>query len=158
MDLMKNNPEEALKYAIPLDNDNTSRGGDIGEMGWGRRWGNFSLFGNSGIGSGSGGGSLDVGDHFQQLERQYYDTARQLIGEKKYKKAAFIYMKLLRNYHLAASTMEQGKHYEEAATIYLKYNNNKEKAAESGVYVYRLEGKTFDGKGFSSKGNVTLIR
>jgi gliding motility-associated-like protein len=34
----------------------------------------------------------------------------------------------------------------------------KEKAVESGVYVYRLEGKTFDGKGFSSKGNVTLIR
>jgi len=26
------------------------------------------------------------------------------------------------------------------------------------VFVYRLEGKTYDGKGFSSKGNVTLIR
>ncbi len=34
----------------------------------------------------------------------------------------------------------------------------KEKEVESGVYVYRLEGKTFDGKGFSSKGNVTLLR
>lgn len=28
----------------------------------------------------------------------------------------------------------------------------------TGVFVYRLEGKTYDGKGFSSKGNVTLIR
>jgi len=28
----------------------------------------------------------------------------------------------------------------------------------SGVFVYRLEGKTFDGKGFTSKGNITLIR
>jgi gliding motility-associated-like protein len=28
----------------------------------------------------------------------------------------------------------------------------------TGVYVYRLEGKTYDGKAFSSKGNITLIR
>jgi gliding motility-associated-like protein len=26
------------------------------------------------------------------------------------------------------------------------------------VFVYRLEGKTFDGKGYSSKGNITLVR
>jgi gliding motility-associated-like protein len=34
----------------------------------------------------------------------------------------------------------------------------KERPVETGVYVYRLEGKTYDGKGFSEKGNVTLIR
>jgi gliding motility-associated-like protein len=28
----------------------------------------------------------------------------------------------------------------------------------TGVFVYRLEGKTYDGKGFSLKGNITLIR
>ena len=28
----------------------------------------------------------------------------------------------------------------------------------TGVFVYRLEGKTYDGKGFSAKGNITLIR
>jgi gliding motility-associated-like protein len=28
----------------------------------------------------------------------------------------------------------------------------------TGVFVYRLEGKTYDGKGYSSKGNITLIR
>lgn len=28
----------------------------------------------------------------------------------------------------------------------------------TGVYAYRLEGKTFDGKGFSAKGNITLVR
>jgi gliding motility-associated-like protein len=28
----------------------------------------------------------------------------------------------------------------------------------TGVFVYRLEGKTYDGKGFTAKGNVTLIR
>lgn len=33
-----------------------------------------------------------------------------------------------------------------------------EREMDTGVYFYRLEGKTFDGKGFSSKGNVTLLR
>ncbi len=28
----------------------------------------------------------------------------------------------------------------------------------TGVFVYRLEGKTYDGKGYSSKGNITLLR
>lgn len=28
----------------------------------------------------------------------------------------------------------------------------------TGVFVYRLEGKSYDGKGFSAKGNITLIR
>jgi gliding motility-associated-like protein len=28
----------------------------------------------------------------------------------------------------------------------------------TGVFVYRLEGKDYDGKGYSMKGNVTLIR
>jgi gliding motility-associated-like protein len=28
----------------------------------------------------------------------------------------------------------------------------------TGVFVYRLEGKTYEGKGFSAKGNITLIR
>ena len=34
----------------------------------------------------------------------------------------------------------------------------KGEALNTGVYVYRLEGKTYDGKSFSSKGNITLIR
>lgn len=34
----------------------------------------------------------------------------------------------------------------------------KGEALNTGVYVYRLEGKTFEGKSFSAKGNITLIR
>ncbi len=34
----------------------------------------------------------------------------------------------------------------------------KGEAMNTSVFVYRLEGKTYDGKGFSSKGNVTLVR
>ncbi|HQQ95602.1 MAG TPA: gliding motility-associated C-terminal domain-containing protein, partial [Bacteroidia bacterium] len=32
------------------------------------------------------------------------------------------------------------------------------KDAETGVYMYRLEGKTYDGKGYEGKGNITLLR
>jgi gliding motility-associated-like protein len=34
----------------------------------------------------------------------------------------------------------------------------KGEALNTGVYVYRLEGKTFEGKSYSAKGNITLIR
>jgi hypothetical protein len=52
------------------------------------------------------------------------------VKEKKYDKAAFVYLKLLKNNHLAATTLENGKLYTEAASVYLKYLQNKEKAAQ----------------------------
>jgi len=128
MDLLKNNPEEALRYAIPLNKSGTTRGvGSSGDFGWNIRWPNLSLFGTS---SNSGGMSIDIGDEYYKLRKQYEATARRLIAEKKYRKAAFVYMKLLRHYLAAAKTMEAGKHYQEAATIYLKHCGDKIKAAD----------------------------
>ena len=131
LEMLKNNPEEALKYAIPLDHNNSSRGGMYpGAFTLSKRWGNFSLFGGGGFSGGSGGGSIDLGDHFDTLNTQYNRTAEDLIRKKEYEKAAFIYMKLLKNYSLAAQTLENGKLYAEAAAVYLKYGNHKSKAAE----------------------------
>ncbi len=129
MDLFRKNPEEALKYAVPLDGEGVSRGNDQGELGWGMRWGNFSLFGNT-VSSGRGGGAFNIGDRYLDLQRQYNKTAEDLIKQKQYKKAAFVYLKLLRNYYQAAHALELGKYYEEAALIHIKYNKNKFKAAE----------------------------
>ncbi len=131
LDLLKNNPEEALKYAIPLDQEGTSRGGNFGgEFKMSRRWGDFSLYGNN-RGRNNGNGAVDLGDHFFKLRQEYLNTALDLIKKKEYKKAAFIYMKLLKDYSLAASALEQGGFYQEAASVYLKYLNDKRKAAES---------------------------
>jgi len=133
MELLKNNPEEALKYAIPLDNTGASRGQNSGQLQLSKRWNNFSLFGSdmfSGGNHGGGGGSIDLGHHFHQLSDQYHKTAKDLIDKKEYEKASFVYMKLLKDFHLAASTLETGKMYEEAAAIYLKHANNRLKAAE----------------------------
>jgi len=127
MDMLKNNPEEALKYCIPLDNEGSSRGGDIGQLDLSKRWLDFSL---SGPDRSGGSGGVNIGDHFQQLQTQYLKTAQDLINKKEFQKAAFIYMKLLKNYHQAGKTLEDGNLFPEAASVYLKYAQNKTKAAE----------------------------
>lgn len=130
LELLKKDPKEALKYAIPLDKDGTTRGNNRpGKFNLDKRWWDFSLFGNTSRGSGSGSAPLDR-TAFQQLQVQYYKTAEELIKQGEYHKAAFVYMKLLGSAHSAASTLEKGGFYAEAAAIYLKYLQNKEKAAE----------------------------
>lgn len=128
MELFKNNPDEALKYAIPLDEEGTGRGGNMGRFELSQRWNNFDLFGRS---ARYGGSNTSFGtDHYMRLQQQYNQTARDLIAQKNYEKAAFVYMKLLKNNHMAAKTLEDGKLYSEAASVYLKYLQNKSKAAE----------------------------
>ncbi len=128
LDMLKKNPEEALKYAIPIDPNGSSRGGSSGPLDLSKRWFDFSLFGGSG--SGQGAGSVDIGDYYQALQNQYYQTAQELVAQGEYHKAAFIYMKLLKNYYAAAETLEKGGFYQDAATIYLKYGEHKLKAAQ----------------------------
>ncbi|MFM2387300.1 MAG: hypothetical protein RL660_2057 [Bacteroidota bacterium] len=128
MRLFKDDPKEALKYAIPLDQDGTTRGGISSAYSMNKYWDNFNLFGSSSRG---GSGSSLVGDiSYSQLYNQYIATAEKLIQEKEFEKAAFVYMKLLKNHLMAAETLEKGHLYAEAAAVYLKYCNKEEKAAE----------------------------
>ena len=128
LDLLKNNPEEALKYAIPIDDEGITRGGNNASFTLTQRWLDFSLFSSANRSRGSG--SINLGDGANALKAQYNATAQQLVIDKEFHKAAFIYMKLLKNYHMAALTLEQGEYYQEAALIYLKHCANKTKAAE----------------------------
>ncbi|HLZ89789.1 MAG TPA: hypothetical protein VKQ52_21195, partial [Puia sp.] len=129
LDLFKKNPDEALKYAIPLDSDGTSRGrGGDGVFSLVTRWLDLSPFGRSN--PAGGGGTVRMGDEFLRLNQQYQETARKLVKEGDYSKAAFIYLRLLKNYTLAAQTLEEGGLYGEAASVYLRYNRDKTKAAE----------------------------
>jgi len=129
LELMRKNPEEALKYAIPLDNNGTTRGGNNGAFDLSKRWFDFSLSSNQ-IRSSGNGNVLMADDTFTQLNKQYNQTAEELIKQKNYEKAAFVYLKLLKNNLMAAQTLENGKLYQEAAAVYIKYVNNKLKAAE----------------------------
>ncbi len=127
LELLKNNPREALKYAIPLDEGGGARGGVGGVLGWNMRWLDFSLFSSNAQG---GSGTVDLGERYFELQNQYNNTAIDLIKQGEYQQAAFIYMKLLKNSYKAAEIMEAGKYYQEAAIIYLKHAHNKSKAAE----------------------------
>lgn len=130
LDLFKNNLDEALKYAIPLDANGSNRGSNTGSLDLFRRWNDFSLFHNAGTFSQGGGSLVMPNEAFNQLYQQYNKTAQELIKNKEYLKASFVYIKLLQNYYLAAKTLEDGGLYLEAASIYLKYACSKAKAAE----------------------------
>jgi tetratricopeptide (TPR) repeat protein len=125
-DMMKNDPNEALKYAIPIDSDGVTRGNQQAGFDMSRRWSNFSLF--QGYGSGAGG-SVDFGDRSHELYQRYTQMAEDFIKKGNYHKAAFVYLKLLNNKWLAASTLRDGGYYEEAATIYLEKLKDKNLAA-----------------------------
>lgn len=143
MDMLKNNPDEGLKYAVPLDQNGSNRGTNDGLIDISKRWGGLSLFGGiigglfgglggmSGGGNQPGGGSVDIGDGFQRLSDQYYKTATELLAKKEYEKAAFVYLKLLKRYDLAGGALEDGGLYHEAAQVYLKYMNDKTRAAKA---------------------------
>lgn len=126
LDMLKANPEEALKYAIPLDNNATFSGDMGGNYTMQKIWNNFSLFTGNRTSSGSG---LASSEYYYQLRQQYENTAQNLIESDQYEKAAFIYLKLLKDKYMAANTLEKGEFYEAAAALYLKPSANKFKAA-----------------------------
>lgn len=126
LEMFNNNPLEALKYAIPLGSDMT-RGSESDKFGLQRRWSMLNIFDQ---GNSRTSGYIDVGDYYRVLEDQYTKTAQDLINQKEYEKAAFVYLKLLKNSWMAAKTFEDGKMYKEAAYLYLQRMNNKLAAAE----------------------------
>lgn len=132
MDLFAKNPEQALQFAIPLDQQGTWRGGieQYGGFEMLRRWINFSLGGqNTGRYPNARASVLDS-NSFMSLSAQYHKTAEAMIAQKNYEKAAFVYLKLLKQPDQAAEALEKGNLYAEAASVYLKHSKNTAKAAD----------------------------
>lgn len=124
MDMLKKDPDEALKYALPIDRSEYSRGPEVGYT-MQKRWG-------LGFPNGSGsGGSVNLGESkTDALRRQYTEMAQNYENNKDWEKASFVYMELLSNPHSAAEVLKRGKKYEAAAAIYLSKCKNKPNAAE----------------------------
>ncbi|WP_316793776.1 hypothetical protein [Pedobacter frigoris] len=128
VNMLKSDPAEALKYAIPLDEAGNSRGESLsGGMDWTKRWLDFSL---SRSAHAAGSGSVNIGERFYELQSQYIQTAQALIKQQQFQKAAFVYLKLLKDYNKAAKTLEDAGLYSEAAAIYLNYGSDKIKGAK----------------------------
>ena len=127
-ELLRNNPDEGLRYAIPLHGQG-SRG--IARPGWRlmpRDLGfNFARML-------SGGHAADpwaiADDTRLALLRQYREAANRELALGRFDRAAYIFANLLGDFGSAANAMEQGKRYREAAVIYREKLKNSRKAAE----------------------------
>lgn len=129
LQMMKTNPDQALKFAIPV--------GAIGAafrglaMPGSRLLARLTDFSLSGLGG--GGGPVDfwnIDYNLQiKLQQQYREQANREIAAGRYRRAAYIYAHLLSDFRGAAMTLEKGKYFHEAAVLYRDKLNNKTDAA-----------------------------
>jgi tetratricopeptide (TPR) repeat protein len=139
--MFENNSEEALKYAIPLDNPYIERGTPTtSSFTLSRRDTNFRI---GSLGGGYRTDLWDINQYYKELRTKYQTAATQEIEAKRYKKAAYIYANLLGDFHSAANVLEQGKHYHDAAALYTKHLNAPAQAArcyeQGGLYSNAIE-------------------
>ncbi|MCC6460560.1 MAG: hypothetical protein IT260_08830 [Saprospiraceae bacterium] len=127
LQLFDKNSDEALKYAIPLDNAYANRG--TAPPGWelSARDTNFNL---KQLGGGQASDAWEVGNFYYDLQAKYHAAAHEAIARSDFRRAAYIYAHLLGNFHLAANVLKQGSHFREAAVLYKEHLNSPQAAAE----------------------------
>lgn len=127
MHLFDEDMNEALRYAIPLNNPYAGRGTAAPTSTLGRHDANFNL-GNLG-----GGGRTDYWNtdkYYDNLSAKYYTAAQKAEAAKDFKKAAYIYANLLGNFDAAARALQQGQFFREAAILYKDHLKKPWEAAE----------------------------
>ncbi|MFN3148750.1 hypothetical protein [Bremerella sp.] len=127
MNLLEMNPDEGLKWALPIGGE-SHRGLASPSSQLSQRNPNFSM------GGVSGGGPADHWDlshqRQQELVHKYRELANREIGLGRFRRAAYIFAELLADYASAADVLKQGKHWREAALLYKDKLNNSRQAAE----------------------------
>jgi tetratricopeptide (TPR) repeat protein len=126
LNLFDKDPNEALKYALPLDSPYFNRGEAPPSDSLGRRSTDFNL---NNLGGGRSVDGWDLGEHFYTLQDRYRKAAEAAIARGDYKKAAYVYAHLLGDFQSAAQVLEQGKYYQEAAVLYKDHLKNLPAAA-----------------------------
>lgn len=124
--MFENNPDEAIKYALPLSSPYLNRG--KGKAG-GRLQKNKPLFNIGSLGGGFATDSWNADNHADRLRSSYIAEAKRAIEKKDHRKAAYIYANLLGDYNQAANTLEKGGHYRDAAILYKDHLKNPTAAA-----------------------------
>ncbi|MES2924609.1 MAG: hypothetical protein V4819_23855 [Verrucomicrobiota bacterium] len=125
MELMERNPDEGLRYALPLAGIEQSRGKAAPSWKLGMRGTRFS--------HGHGGGSIDgwdlANDARLKLERQYRDAAKREIAIGRHDRAAYIFGNLLGDWTSAAKCLADCGRHRDAVSIYLHKLHNRPAAA-----------------------------
>ena len=124
LEMLDKNPDEGLRYAIPMSSDPgrglAPPGSDL--VARDLRWGASS---SGGVDNWSMGLAAQ-----NRLRNKYIELARRELNDGRYERAASIYVQLLGDYLLAVQALEKGKLYRQAALIHEKRLNNRLKAAE----------------------------
>ncbi|MCC9607991.1 hypothetical protein LOC68_02235 [Blastopirellula sp. JC732] len=116
MGLLDSDPDEGLKYALPLGG---RAGRGIAPPG-SRLSSNDVNFNMNRLGGGGGPGdawNLDW-ETQQKLTARYRELANRELRLGRYRRAAYIFGELLNDISAAASALEQGEHWREAAVLY----------------------------------------
>lgn len=127
--LYQDDPEEALRYSIPLDSPYEGRGIAPPSGYLGRN--NNPDFKLGGLNTGGPRDNWNLDAQRQiALRQQYLRLANQKIAEGDYRKAAYIHAHLLGDFYTAANVLEQGKHFYEAAMLYRDHLKDRQRAAQ----------------------------
>jgi len=127
MRLMESDPDQGLKYALPLAGGGAHRGIAPPSDHLGERSTRFSL---GGLRGGEAADFWDLqAEHEQRLRKSYHDAAQREVNLGRHRRAAYIYAQLLGDYHAAANVLRQGKHYRQAAAMYKDHLHNPAEAA-----------------------------
>lgn len=128
MHLMETDPDQGLRYALPLADSAAHRG--VAPPGSRLRWrrNDFSL---RRLGGGDAADFWDVPwDYQERLRQKYHEAARREVALGRHRRAAYIYAELLGDLHAAANVLRQGGHCREAAVLYKEHLMNPTQAAE----------------------------
>lgn len=126
LDMFENDPDEALKYALPLESPYSERGIAAPSDSLGTRSTDFNL-GNLGGGQAVDGWNTD--NYYADLRKKYVEAANQANENGDFRRAAYIYAHLLGDFSSAANVLEQGGFYREAAALYRDHLKNLSAAA-----------------------------
>ena len=128
LNLLENNPDQGLKYALPIGGENHGRG---------MAPPSDRLFENSGdfdLSQLRRSGRTDMWDlpwEYQvRLMQMYRELAQREQQLGRYRRAAYIYASLLADLQSAAVALEAGQFYHDAAAVYLEHLHHPLKAAE----------------------------
>lgn len=126
MKMLETNPDEGLKYALPMGGESgrgvAPPGGSLGPRN--------PVYGG-GFGARGPGDVWNLPANTQwQLQQRYRQLANRELAEKRYDRAAYILAHLLGDWHGAAGALVQGKRFQEAAQIYQDRLNNRAMAAK----------------------------
>ena len=125
--MLQNNPDEGLRYALPMQGD-AHRG--IGAAGWEltTRDVDFQL---SRLGGGQAADFWNLDEQWRKkLFNQYRQCAQREISLGRHRRAAYIFAELMGDHNSAAATLADGGHFREAAVLYKERLRQPRQAAD----------------------------